>query len=203
VVDLALARLPKGRHSLTREQVQEVQRLRLAVAMAECMTESGYVGTPVAAVLKRAGVSRQTFYELYDDKLACFLDALDLVGAVLVAELTSALETQKGSPIERAEQAIDRYLDTITEHAAFARLFLVEVYAAGPEAMRRRAAVQAQVAAGLAGLLDARTDAQGFACRSFVAAVSSLVTLPVVSGDEAGVQALRRPLRTLLRTLVS
>lgn len=201
MADLTLAPLPKGRHSLTREQVQEVQRLRLAVAMAECMTESGYVGTPVAAVLKRAGISRQTFYELYDDKLACFLDALDLVGAVLVAELTSALERSEGTPVERAELALDRYLGTITAHAAFARLFLVEVYAAGPEAMQRRDAMQAQIVDGLARLLDARTEVQRFACRSFVAAISSLVTLPVVNGDEEGVAALRLPLRNLLRTL--
>lgn len=166
------------------------------------MSENGYVGTPVASVLKTAGVSRQTFYELYEDKLDCFLDALDLVGAVLIAELGAALESRQGDPGEGAQHAIDRYLDTIIEHAAFARLFLVEVYAAGPEAMRRREAVQAQVVDGLVRLLGARTESQQFACRSFVAAVSSLVTLPVVTGDRTELKALRRPLHTLLGTLV-
>ena len=48
--------LPRGRHSLSREEVAADQRLRLAVAMADAMAELGYVGTPVASVLERAGV---------------------------------------------------------------------------------------------------------------------------------------------------
>ena len=195
-----LGRLPKGRHSLTREQVAEAQRLRLAVALAEAMTEQGYVGTPVAEILRRAGVSRQTFYELYDDKLACFLDALDLVGAVLLSELASVLEGGQ-PPHERVERAIVRYLDTITRNPAFARLYLVEVHAAGPAALHRRAALQEQIVDSLAALLGARTPAGHFACRAYVAAISSLVTVPLATGDLAGIAALRDPLIEHLRRL--
>lgn len=196
-----LAPLPKGRHQLSREQVQDAQRIRLAVGLAEEMADSGYVGTPVAAVLKRAGVSRQTFYELYRDKHACFLDALDLVGAVLLADLgTVAVE---GSPLERALGAFDAYLDTMAAHPSFARLYLVEVHAAGPEAMARRAALQERVVVALAGLLGADGPDARFACRAYVAAVASLVTLPVATGDQAGLDELRQPLRTLLEELAA
>ena len=201
MADFALTRLPKGRHSLTRQQVAEAQRLRLAVAMADAMTESGYVGTPVAAVLKRAGVSRETFYQLYDDKLACFLDALDLAGAVLVAELTETIDGP-GEPLARAERALGRYLETIVEHPAFARLYLVEVHAAGPEAMLRRAELQGRIVAALVDLFDARTKAGRFACQAYVAAISALVTVPLATGDLASVTTLRRPLLDLLRALV-
>jgi AcrR family transcriptional regulator len=193
VPEIAFAPLPKGRHSLTREQVAEAQRLRLAIAMADAMAEHGYVGTSVAAVLKRAGVSRETFYQLYDDKLACFLDALDFVGGVLVAELGSALGGH-GAPLVRAGRAVERYLDTIADHPALARLFLVEVHAAGVEAMRRRADLQEQVVVALADLLGARSAESRFACRAFVAATASLVTVPIVTGDRAAIRALRRPL---------
>lgn len=185
--------LPKGRHSLTRQQVQDTQRLRLAVALAEEMTVGGYVGTPVAAILERAGISRQTFYELYADKQACFLDALDLVGAVLVDTLRAAVDGP-GEPVARARRAVAVYLDTIAEHAAFARLFLVEVHAAGAEALTRRAALQEQVVEAFVGLLGARTPEARFACRAFVAAVSSLVTLPIVTADREALDALREPL---------
>lgn len=191
-----LGRLPKGRHQLSRQQVQDAQRIRLAVAMAEEMAESGYVGTPVAAVLKRAGVSRQTFYDLYDDKHACFLDALDLVGAVLLADLRVALPA--GDPRTQARGAVETYLGTIARHRAFARLYLVEVHAAGEEAMARRAALQDEVVDGLAGLLGAVEPDDRFACRAYVAAVASLVTLPVVTGDDAALAALRAPLLGLL-----
>jgi AcrR family transcriptional regulator len=200
VADTALAPLPKGRHSLTREQVADAQRLRLAVGLADAMVERGYVGTPVAAILRRARVSRETFYELYDDKLGCFLDALDLVGAVLLAELAAATE-RPGEPLERAEHAVTRYLATVTEHPAFARLFLVEVHAAGAEAMRRRAALQIAVVDALSSLLGARGKADRFACQVFVAGISALVATPLATGDLDAVAALRRPLIQHLRTL--
>jgi AcrR family transcriptional regulator len=194
------APLPKGRHSLTRQEVADAQRLRLAVALADAMTERGYVGTPVAAILDGARVSRETFYQLYDGKLACFLDALDLAGAVLVSDLAGSAGGG-GEPIARAERAVGRYLAAITEHPAFARLFLVEVHAAGPVAMGRRADLQARVVDALARLLGARTKAARFACQLYVAGVSALVTVPIATGDLDAVTALRRPLVEQLRTL--
>lgn len=205
VADPGLAPLPRGRHSLTRQQVSDAQRLRLAVALAEVMVEDGYVGTPVAAILRGAGVSRQTFYELYDDKLACFLDALDLVGAVLVGELAGVVAgggDATRSPLERAERAVERYLDTLVRHPAFARLFVVEVHAAGPEALRRRADLQARVVDALTDLLGARSAQARFACQAFVAAVSALVTLPLALGDQEALAGLREPLVAHLRALV-
>lgn len=202
MVDALLAPLPKGRHNFTREQIEQAQRVRLAIAMAEVMAENGYVGTPVAAVLKRAGVSRETFYQLYDDKIGCFLDALDFVGDVLVADLTAAI-SRPGEPLERAGQAVERYLRTIINYPAFARLFLVEVHAAGAEALRRRNALQERIVDALADLLGARTGRERFACRAYVAAVSALVAVPIATGDLDGVAKLRRPLLDHLRSLVA
>lgn len=193
MVDPALAPLPRGRHSLTREQVADAQRLRLAVGLADAMVEHGYVGTSVAAILRRAGVSRQTFYALYGDKLGCFLDALDLAGAVLMGRLAETVEAP-GTPLERAQRAVGRYLDTIVDHPAFARLYIVEVHAAGPQAIRRRAELQDQVVDALAGLLGARTAAARFGCQAYVAAVSALVGVPLALGDADGVRRLRAPL---------
>lgn len=201
MADAGLARLPRGRHSLTRQQVADAQRLRLAIATAEAMAEAGYVGTPVAAILERAGVSRETFYQLYDGKLACFLDALEFVGAVLVAELGRALQEAPGEPREAAARAVSRYLDTIVDHPAFARLYLVEVHAAGPEALARRARLQDQVVDALARLLGATSAQRRFACRAYVAAIASLVTVPIVTGDRDAIRALRRPLTEHLRTI--
>ena len=199
--DLGLGRLPKGRHSLTRQEVADAQRLRLAIGMADAMREKGYVGTPVAEILKRAGVSRETFYQLYDDKLACFLDALDLIGLVLIGQLANALDGP-GEPLERAEHAIEQYLGTIADNPAFARLFLVEVHAAGPVAMQRRADLQAFLVDALSDLLGARTQRAKFACQAYVAAIASLVTIPVATGDRDAIDALRKPLRQYLRALV-
>ena len=78
--DTLPARLPRGRHGLTRAEVESSQRDRLLDAMADAMSEQGYVATPVADVIKRAGVSRESFYELFSSKLDCFMSAFDIAG---------------------------------------------------------------------------------------------------------------------------
>lgn len=195
--------LPRGRHDLTRLQVEQSQRLRLAVAMAEACVGRGYSDTPVAAVLELAGVSRQTFYALYANKLDCFLESLDLVGEVLVGRLGTALKASERPPLERAVAALDRYLAAIAEHPAFARLYVVEVHAAGPQALARRAELQAVVVGALADLLGKQTSDGRFACEAFVAAVSALVTLPLATGDVDAIVALRGPLAGRLRALAA
>src|ERR687889_66607 len=69
--------LPRGRNAAPREVVRESQRGRLLGAMAACVGESGYADVSVADVIARAGVSRKTFYEHFDNKLECFLAAYD------------------------------------------------------------------------------------------------------------------------------
>lgn len=201
--------LPRGRHGLSREQVEASQRLRLAVAMAEVCAEDGYSSVSVKHVLERAGVSRLTFYELYSNKLDCFLEALDLVGAVLVSQL----RTEAGVPgdgsdrplrparVDAAVAGLDTYLDDLADNIAFARLYIVEAHAAGPEALRRRADLQARVTDGLAVTLGARSAADRFACTVFVSAVASVVTMPIVDRDLDALAAVRDPLVGELRAL--
>lgn len=196
-----MAPLPRGRHQLSRGEVEQSQRLRLAVAMAEACAESGFANVSVKAVLERAGVSRLTFYELYDDKLGCFLEALDLVGEVLVDHLGAALHEMQGDPLDQAVAAVVRYLGTIGENLPFARLFIVEVHAAGPVALTRRARLQSRIVDALVEVLGVTDADTRFACEAYVAAVSALVTLPVATADLDALDGLRDPLVDLLRRL--
>lgn len=176
-------RLPRGRHQLSRDQVETDQRLRIAVGMAEAMQDGGYVGTSVAEIIRRAGVSRETFYRLHDDKADCFLAAFDLVAAVLVERVRDAAVTP-GDRMDRVAAVIESYLQLLADEPAYARLFLVEVNAAGPEAILRRAAVQAELADGLVGLLDVGGSERGaVATQLVVAAVGSLVVPLLVADD--------------------
>ncbi len=193
--------LPRGRHGLTRDEVEQAQRLRLAVGMAEAMRTTGYARTPVAAVLKHARVSRETFYALYDGKLDCFLAAIDLVSEVLLVELAAAVDAP-GSPLQRLDRALAAYLDALTREPGFARLILVEVYAAGPEAMARRAALQERLVDRMAELLQVADDGGRFALEALVAAVSTMVTGPIVDDDPERLRALHGPVMDHVRTLV-
>lgn len=192
-------RLPRGRHKLTREQVVAAQRARMLVAMADAVSEKGYVATSVADVLKRAGVSRETFYQQFSGKHDCFLEVFKAADKVLLGRVTSAHPERGATPLERFEIAFDAYMDTLTDHASFARVFLVEVYAAGDEAMALRAGLQGRIVDFLAELLELRTAQDRFACQALVAAVGSLVVEPLVAGDAKRLRKLRSDVHRLVR----
>jgi AcrR family transcriptional regulator len=77
-----------------REKVSEIQRARILAAMTEVAAERGAGNVTVAHVVSRSGVSRRTFYELFDDREACFLaafdDALQRIAARVVGAYGSA-----------------------------------------------------------------------------------------------------------------
>ena len=192
--------LPRGRHKLTREQVESDQRNRLIAGVAEAVRTVGYSDTTVAMIIKNAGVSRETFYQLYDSKLDCYLDAFDFMAEALLIHLRQQVHAE-GTPLERFESVLDAYLESIAAAPGFARLFLIESFAAGPQGMERRAQIQKAFADAMVELFDrADNDPQiEFACRLFIAGVSALITSPVMNEDSDGIRALRDPLLTEAR----
>jgi AcrR family transcriptional regulator len=135
-------RPPRGRHGLPPEVVARSQRDRLLEATMAIVAEKGYAATTVADLTKRAGISRTTFYELFEDKEACFLAAYDNAVDVLVRRISVAYEAQERWP-DRARAGLATLLEALAADPAQARLALVDVTAAGPAAQRRfRAAVQ-------------------------------------------------------------
>ncbi|MFE6863576.1 TetR/AcrR family transcriptional regulator [Nocardia sp. NPDC057668] len=193
--------LPRGRHGLPREIVVAAQRDRILLAMAEAMAENGYVGTPVAAVIKRAGVSRETFYEQFRSKEDCFEAAYERAVELLLTGMlaVTGLEIEGETEAARMERVLGAYLDALSAEPAYARLFLVEVYAVGPEAIARRTQLQETFVAIVADILEADTDQQHFACQTLVAALSAMVTNRIAIGDLEGLRALREPLMDLVR----
>ncbi len=160
--------------------------------MADVMAEQGYVATSVEDVLKRAGVSRQSFYRLFDSKADCFMAAFDMAGDILLRRVVESFGAgedgpppidRDDDPPHRFEQAITAYLEVLATELPFARLFLVEVYAAGPEALRRRGELQATLAGSLADLMGVADEAGRFTCQVIVAATSAMVTVPVAERD--------------------
>lgn len=132
-------RLPRGRHGLPREAVTESQRQRIHRAMIEVVSTRGYPDTRVVDVIGVAGVSRKTFYELFESKEDCFLATYDVLIGTLLAEATNVFESQPGAPwAERVGSALKVLLVHLAEHPDEARFAIVEVLAAGPKALARR-----------------------------------------------------------------
>jgi AcrR family transcriptional regulator len=106
------------------------------------VAEKGYGPTTVTDLTRGAGISRTTFYELFEDKEACFLAAYDDAVDKLVRRITAAYEAEDRWP-DRARAGLAELLAALAADPAQARLAFVDVAAAGPAAQRRyRAAVQ-------------------------------------------------------------
>lgn len=192
--------LPRGRHGLSRQEVVAAQRERMFRGMAAAMAERGYVGTSVAEIIKRAGVSRETFYEQFGSKQDCFIAALEEAISRLQATLTSHLPND-ATPMSRFSQLLAAYLETLAAEPEMSRLFMVEVYAAGPDVMRRRLELQDTFVEALAAIFEARSRKARFACESLVATTVTLVTARIVLGEPGQLVALRKPLVELAGTL--
>lgn len=134
--------LPRGPHGLERDVVLASQRGRMLGAMADAVAAKGYAGTTVADVVAGAGVSRKTFYEHFRDKEECFLAAFD-AGVDLLLDAIVGARPSGGDQgwLELMRARVRAYLETLSSEPAFARTFLIEVFAAGPHALERRAVV--------------------------------------------------------------
>jgi AcrR family transcriptional regulator len=138
--------LPRGPHALTREEVATSQRARLMAALAHLVGEQGYAAATVGAIVKRAGVSAATFYEHFDDKLACYLAAYDTFAAELLTRIGAVLDP--GSDWDTfIAHSLEAYLGTLEESPVVARAFLIESDGAGRVARAKRQEAYHQFAA--------------------------------------------------------
>jgi AcrR family transcriptional regulator len=191
--------LPRGRHHLTRAQVSASQRERLLRGMTQAVGEQGYARTSVADVLKRAHVSRETFYEHFTDKQACFLAAYEDAATRIMGVVNDALAVRGDPVMQRLERALHAYLRELAADAGAARTFLLEIYAAGPAA----AALRYRMQRGFMEIIDALLAEDerfralpdpDFACRMLVGGVASLVTGKVALGEIATLPKLCAPI---------
>ncbi len=193
--------LPRGRHGLSRDEVLASQRGRMLDAICQAVAEQGYAGTSVADVIRGAGVSRETFYEHFDDKEECFLAAYDLAAATLRDAVVAGVPAESTDPLESYDRAMAAYLEAMSTQRAYARVFLVDVYGAGAAALRRRFQVFQAFVDLVVGIFGARSAADRALCEALVGAVSSMVTIRVAVGEFDQLPGLRGQIREIARRL--
>jgi AcrR family transcriptional regulator len=109
---------------------EDVTRDRLMAAMGESLMEKGFAGTVVADIVKRARVSRRTFYEEFADRGECFLALCDRATDVARVIINQAAAPEL-SWEEQSKQAVDAYFAFMTVEPLLTRAMLFEVYALG------------------------------------------------------------------------
>lgn len=186
-----------GKHGLTPEQVASSQRERVLAAMRELVAGRGYQGVPVAEVIRHAGVSRKTFYELYAGKEECFVAVYE---RELERLLDPTLQAFDGDEpwVDRLRTALGVLLGALAADADGARICFVEALTAGPLALARRNAAMARLdplfappdAAGAGGSRAITAGAVGY--------LSELLNREVAAGRTAELPALRSELMSTL-----
>jgi AcrR family transcriptional regulator len=185
--DDAPRELPRGPHSLSREQVAKSQRQRLVEAMIDGIGDHGYVKTTVADVIARAGVSRKAFYEHFPNKQECFLTAYDTVAAEGAERVRSAYLQAEGLP-DSARSAIEALFEWAIENPRVLRLVLVEIGAVGPAGIARRerlvAAFEALLRESL-GLARGPGTVPNPVLRAVIGGLSKVLYTHAQSGEDA------------------
>jgi AcrR family transcriptional regulator len=139
--------------------VPEIQRVRIMSALVEVAREYGGGRVTVTHIVARSGVSRRTFYELFEDRDACFLATLDHALERVAARVLPVFTEVPGPWRVRVRAGLSALLQFLDDEPALGGMCVVDVLGAGPLALKRRArVVQTLVDVVDAGRADAKAS---------------------------------------------
>lgn len=147
---------------------------RIARAVAATVSEKGYGETSTDEIAARAAISLSTFYANFADKRDAVLAALEMSGAQIMALAVPAARRAPGwqQGVRALYEAICAYFAAEPE---LARLALVGVYGAGPQALARRDRVIDSLAAMLAPAFEENPKAPPVSAEAVASTVYALM----------------------------
>lgn len=134
-------KFPAGTRAISSELIKAVQRERVLAAMLRATAELGYRDSSVQDVLDRAGVSRPTFYEHFENKEDCFLAAFDAAAGRLREQVETASGEDGATWRDRIAAGMRALLDFLVAEPDAARTVVVESRASSPAGLLRRDAL--------------------------------------------------------------
>jgi AcrR family transcriptional regulator len=177
--------------------------------MLQSVGEKGYAATTVPDVVARAKVSRNAFYELFEDKTDCFLALCDELANEMLDEIT-VIDDRDAGWLEALRTGTARYLRFWQERPSFSRTYLVELPSAGARAVAQRDRQYArfrEVFEGLAAWARAEQpdlpQLRPLATRAIVLAVTELIGEEVRAGRTGRLVKLEDEIVSLIVTLLT
>jgi AcrR family transcriptional regulator len=172
--------------------VSSAKRQRILEGMLEVVGTSGYNGASVRKVLDFTGLYRQAFYDEFPDVDACYLEAFDFGVARLEAVAMAAGEVEEDWR-GRLRAGLGAVLDALDADPDLGRALIVEVHAAGPEALQKRSEVMKRIT----DFIDlARHASEGagssptIAAEGITAGMHAIVHAKLAAGENDGFRAL-------------
>jgi AcrR family transcriptional regulator len=179
--------------------VGEMQRRRLLLAIGELLAEGGIERATVGSISRRAGVSRRTFYEVFEDREECFLAALDQTIERISREVIPAFAHGRewGARIRAALIALLEHLD---EHPGAARMCVIETLRAGPAVLERRKRVLGTLIAAVdQGRDETKQDSPlPLTAEGVVGGALAVVHTRLLEGDGGSLIELANPLTGMI-----
>ncbi len=139
--------------------VVAMQRRRLLLGICEVLAEDGFEHASVGNICKCAGVSRRTFYDLFEDRETCFVALLEETVGRLAVQIdpirqAESPDIQKGRLRrsdwrERVRAALAAVLAFFDAEPALARACLLESAKGGPAVLRLRQLVLQRLIAAI------------------------------------------------------
>lgn len=185
-------RFPAGVRTLPPDLVRAIQRERMLAAMLVTVNEIGYRTLTVQDVLSRAGVSRPTFYEQFEDKEDCFLAAFDAAAGRMQKRLDEALAEVVRGWRDRLREGLRALLRFIGEDPDAARTLIVEARASSPAGLRKRD----ELLDGFAACIDAEAreglvdPPSAIAAAGVVGGIESVLYARLQRGERADLESL-------------
>jgi AcrR family transcriptional regulator len=194
-------RLPRGRHGIPNALVRANQRERLLRAVTEVFAEQGYASLVVQNVIDRAGVSRRTFYKIFENKLDCVIaaqqDAFDRLQAAMRESCSP-----EGDWRARVAAAVASALEFAAEFPGDARLILATSHALSePELVREGLDVPSRLVELMHGAAQGSPEvrvANALIERAAVAAAISIVAAHLAADEVEALSALQSDLVQVL-----
>ncbi len=161
--------------ALPRERVSEVQRARMLLAARQVVAQEGYARMSVERVVAKAGVSRKTFYDVFENREDCFIAAFDDAIAHAQRIVRKAYDSETGWR-EKLRAGLAALLGVLEDEPELRTVCVVEALGAGPRVLEHRTrVVQALIAAVDEGRRDARKDPPPLAAEGVVGAVLAVI----------------------------
>jgi AcrR family transcriptional regulator len=120
--------------------VSRAQRARMLNSVVKIIAEGGYEEMSVARISGVAGVSRRTFYDLFEDREDCFLAAFDALAA-RAAEAMATGYAQGNGWLNQTRSALLALLRFLDSEPGICSLLIVDALKAGPKVQKRRAQI--------------------------------------------------------------
>jgi AcrR family transcriptional regulator len=185
-------RFPAGVRTLPVDLVRTIQRERLLASMIQTVAEIGYNTLTVQNVLTRAGISRPTFYEQFEDKEDCFLAALDACAARMRERLEAAVAGAGPGWRSKLRSGIAELLRFTAAEPEEARTVIVEARASTPAGLHRRDELLDRFADCVDSLVreDMTETPAGIAAAGVVGGIESVLYARLQKGETDELDAL-------------